>query len=145
MRALEGNLLYEGLGLSRHDTESLRNVEVIIHAAGPWDKVIDICIDLPSLKAIAVATSVFRPVEELGKSLSEGHSTGTPLVFVRLPLLGPALSEPIPGFVEILRGPTALMVGAGFALGRSDLPAQVVPADVAANALIVAAWGRGIR
>lgn len=68
-----------------------------------------------------------------------------PVTVLRFPCIGPAYKEPIPGFVEIMRGSTAIMVGAGYALGRSDLPAEIIPIDLAVNAIIIAAWERGIR
>lgn len=64
------------------------------------------------------------------------------MALVRVPLVGPAFRDPMPGFVDVLKGPTAFMVGAGLALGNSDLQAEIIPIDWVANTLIVVAWER---
>ena len=68
-----------------------------------------------------------------------------PLTIVRIPPVGPAYREPMPGYVELLKGPTALMIGVGYMKGRSDLPAEIVPVDIATNTLIVTCWDVGRR
>ncbi|XP_012282090.1 fatty acyl-CoA reductase 1 [Orussus abietinus] len=145
VRALEGNLLYEGLGLSKEDRASLKKVSVAFHAAGPHDDVFDFCQELPELKVLAAASSVFRYRGQLTEALQNEQVPEIPLALVRFPILSPALVEPMPGFVEVLNGVTALMVGAGLALGHPENPAELLPVDLAANALIVTAWDRGTR
>jgi len=53
--------------------------------------------------------------------------------------------EPIPGWVEKLHGPTGLLVGAGKGVIRSmhcrpEFNADIMPCDIAINALIILAW-----
>jgi fatty acyl-CoA reductase len=53
--------------------------------------------------------------------------------------------DPIPGWVEKLQGPTGLLVGAGKGVirsmyCRSEFNADVMPCDIAVNALIILAW-----
>lgn len=57
-------------------------------------------------------------------------------------LVTAAWREPIAGWVDNLNGPTGLMVGAGKGVIRTmhcnpDLIAEIVPVDVAINALII--------
>lgn len=56
----------------------------------------------------------------------------------------PSYSDPIPGWVDNLNGPTGLLVGGGKGVIRSmhckgDYHAEVIPVDVAANTIIVIA------
>lgn len=53
--------------------------------------------------------------------------------------------DPIPGWVETLHGPTGLLVGAGKGVIRSmhcrpEYNADVMPCDMAINAIIILAW-----
>lgn len=59
-----------------------------------------------------------------------------------------ALKEPYPGWIEGMNGPTGLMIGAARGVVRSmhcnpDFPADIVPVDIAINAIIAAAYERG--
>jgi hypothetical protein len=63
-----------------------------------------------------------------------------PLGIIRLPALGPAYRDPMPGHVELLKGATTVLVNAGYLRGRKDLPVEIIPRDFASNTLIVAAW-----
>lgn len=59
----------------------------------------------------------------------------------------PAFREPIPGWVDNLNGPMGVMIGAGKGVIRSMLcsennRAEVIPVDIAINALIVIAYKR---
>lgn len=77
--------------------------------------------------------------------IDEKLPTGLPLAFIRMPALSPALREPMPGYVDKLRGPTAVMIGAGHVLGRSNFAAEIIPVDLAANTFLVTAWDVGSR
>lgn len=147
VKLLEGNLLYANLGLSPEDTVLLKDVEVVFHAGGSINNVYGFCqTELPHIRALTVATDLSQHRNFSEVSLEDAEKVqGIPLALLRLPTMGPATREPMPGFVEILRGPTALMIGAGFGFGRSDLPAEIVPVDLAVNALIMSAWERGTR
>ena len=53
--------------------------------------------------------------------------------------------DPLPGWVENLNGPTGLLVGAGKGVIRSmhckaDYLADIMPCDIAINAIIILAW-----
>lgn len=60
----------------------------------------------------------------------------------------PALFEPMPGWVDSLNGPVGVVVAAGKGVIRSmmaaeEFCAEVVPVDVAINAIIAITWQRG--
>lgn len=131
VKAIEGNLIYEDLGISGQDKGMLRNVTVLFHAAGSYESVVEFCQELPRLEVFAAASSLTRH-----------KKTETPTALLRVSFLGPAYRDPMPGMVELLKGPTAFMAGAGLALGDSTLEAEIVPVDTAVNTLIVAAWDR---
>ncbi|XP_076749014.1 putative fatty acyl-CoA reductase CG5065 [Xylocopa sonorina] len=143
VKALEGNLLYDGLGTRKADGELLRNVSVVLHAAGPCHGVFRFCKELPRLEAVAGFASIFQVEGRIGESQPvEERVLDGPVALVRVPLLGPAVHEPMPGFVDVLKGSTALMVGAGLALGNSEFQAEIVPIDLAVNTLIAVARER---
>ncbi|XP_043277813.1 fatty acyl-CoA reductase 1-like [Venturia canescens] len=145
VKGLEGNLLYEDIGLSDDDVSRLKNVAVLFHPAGPDGEVLEFCQRLPNLRAIVSVSSLFKQKGSIMETHQNGKNSDVPLVVLRVPFLGPAYKEPIPGFVQVLKGPTALMIGAGYAYGKSDLPAEVFPIDLVVNTMIVAAWERGLR
>ncbi|KAG7204385.1 hypothetical protein KM043_004829 [Ampulex compressa] len=142
LTVLEGNLLYEDLGLGKEDKAAVRNVTVVFHAGGPHDEVFEFCRELPRLVAIAAASSIFKCKGRIAEASRNERAPEIPLALVRLALLGPAHREPTAGYVDTLKGSTALMVGAGFALGDSKLRAEVIPVDLAVNTLLAAAWER---
>ncbi|XP_072746016.1 fatty acyl-CoA reductase 1 [Anoplolepis gracilipes] len=144
VKTFEGNLLYDNLGLSDKDKASLKEVSVAFHAGGPHDTVLEYCQELPKLKSIALASSIFRHRGLIMENLQNEKIPELPVALVRFSFVGPAHKEPKPGFVEILKGPTALMVGAGFAYGNSSFQAEIIPMDIAVNTMIAAAWEVGI-
>ncbi|XP_071637183.1 fatty acyl-CoA reductase 1 [Temnothorax longispinosus] len=144
VKTFEGNLLYEDLALSAEDKAALREVTVAFHAAGPHDFFLEYCQDLPKLKSVAMASTIFKHRGKIEECLQNEKIPELPIALVRFPCIGPAYKEPMPGFVETLKAPTALMIGAGFALGNSELPAEVTPLDTAVNTMIAAAWEIGI-
>lgn len=128
--------------MSERDKELLGNVSVVFHAAGPCNETFRFSKQLSRIQVVAVVTSIFERasddrVVEAGK---EGHDG--PMALVRVPLVGPALREPMPGFVDTLKGSTALIAGAGHVLGNSNLQAEIIPIDLAVNTLITVAWER---
>ena len=59
----------------------------------------------------------------------------------------PTIQEPLPGWVDSLNGPVGVLVGAGKGVIRSmlchpDNRAEVIPVDIAINAIIAATWRR---
>lgn len=144
VKTFEGNLLYEDLALSTKDKALLREVTAAFHAAGPHDSLLEYCQELPKLKSIAVASTIFKHRGKIDESLQNEKIPELPIALVRFSCIGPAYKEPMPGFVESLKGPNALMIGAGFAYGKSELQAEIIPVDIAANTLIAAAWEVGM-
>lgn len=139
---MEGNLLYNGMGTTKFDRELLQNVSVVLHAAGSYHEVFRLYQQLPRLQVIVAIASVFNHEGRIGESLEKEPATNGPVALVQVPLVGPALREPMPGFVDVLKGPTALLAGAGFVLGNSELQAEIIPIDLTVNTLIAVAWER---
>lgn len=59
----------------------------------------------------------------------------------------PSFKEPVPGWVDSLNGPVGVIVAGGKGVIRSmlcspDYEAEVVPVDIAINALVLIAWKR---
>ncbi|KOC59944.1 Putative fatty acyl-CoA reductase [Habropoda laboriosa] len=145
VKVLQGNVLYDGLGTAKADRERLGKVSVVLHAAGPSDGVLRFCQELPRLQAVVVVSSIFRHASdgEISESAMEKEVVlEGPVALVRVPLVGSAVREPMPGFVDVFKGPTALMVGAGLARGNSEFQAEIIPIDLAVNTLIAVAWER---
>ncbi|XP_076179355.1 putative fatty acyl-CoA reductase CG5065 [Ptiloglossa arizonensis] len=145
VKALEGNLLYDGLGLSKEDTELLSKVSVVLHAAGPHDTVFEFCQELPRLEVAAAVSSIFRHKGRIAESLQNERVPEIPVALVRVPLIGPAYREPMPGFVDVFKGSTAFVVGSGLAQGKSEFPAEIIPIDLTVNTLLAVAWERAIE
>lgn len=63
-------------------------------------------------------------------------------------LVCPSFAEPVPGWVDNLNGPTGLLIAAGKGVVRSmhckgDNRIQMIPVDLAINAIIAIAWKHG--
>jgi len=113
---------------------------------------------LVSQYADRIPISIARP--SIGKSIARPaiffyHSAGfelTLLVSHRFSSffffsVTPSYLEPVPGWVDSLNGPVGVIVAAGKGVIRSmlcaaDYEAEVVPVDIAINALILIAWKR---
>lgn len=86
----------------------------------------------------------------LTEHLVNGYSGIIPIVITRPSIVTAAWKEPYPGWVEGMNGPTGLIVGAARGVVRSmhcnpEFPADILPVDVAMNAIITAAWERGLK
>ncbi|KAG7307567.1 hypothetical protein JYU34_007785 [Plutella xylostella] len=73
-----------------------------------------------------------------------------PACVVRPSIVTPSFKEPMPGWVDNLNGPIGLMVGAGKGVIRSmhcygHYHAEVIPVDIAINALICIGWEIGTQ
>lgn len=144
VETFEGNLLYENIGLNAQEQAALKEVTVVFHAGGPYETVLEYCQDLPKLRSVVVASTIFKHRGKIAEVVQNEHIPDElPVALVRFPFIGPANKEPMPGFSEILRGPTALMIGAGFAYGDSSLGAEIIPIDMAINVMLAAAWEVG--
>ncbi|XP_066995731.2 putative fatty acyl-CoA reductase CG5065 isoform X1 [Anabrus simplex] len=88
--------------------------------------------------------------KRLAESLVKEQEGKLPVTVVRPTIVSPALKEPLPGWVDTLNGPVGLLVGAGKGVIRSMLchpeyTAELVPVDIAINAMITIAWDTGVR
>ncbi|XP_045531138.1 putative fatty acyl-CoA reductase CG5065 [Pieris brassicae] len=88
--------------------------------------------------------------KRLAESIVANAFETMPVVIARPSIVCPALSEPLPGWVDNLNGPVGLMLGAGKGAIRSmlcdgSLFAQVIPVDTAINAIIAIGMIEGLR
>ncbi|KAJ9578553.1 hypothetical protein L9F63_005282, partial [Diploptera punctata] len=83
--------------------------------------------------------------KNLTENLVMSYSGKFPIVIARPSIVTGIWKDPLPGWVENLNGPTGLLVGAGKGVIRSmhckaDYLADVMPCDIAINAIIILAW-----
>ncbi|XP_037039618.1 putative fatty acyl-CoA reductase CG5065 [Bradysia coprophila] len=94
--------------------------------------------------------NTYAYTKALTEDLVSSYDNRIPIVITRPSIVTAAWKEPYPGWVEGMNGPTGLMIGAARGVVRSmhcnpDLPSDVVPVDTAINAIVAAAWERGLN
>ncbi|KAB0796000.1 hypothetical protein PPYR_10061 [Photinus pyralis] len=92
--------------------------------------------------------NTYTYTKRLAETLVADEYPHLPVVIARPSIVTPAVMEPVPGWVDSLNGPMGIMIAAGKGvirsmLVKSDSRGQVVPVDIAINALIVIAWKIG--
>ncbi|XP_060858059.1 putative fatty acyl-CoA reductase CG5065 [Metopolophium dirhodum] len=85
--------------------------------------------------------------KRLAESLVSEYASRIPISVGRPSIVTPSFKEPVPGWVDSLNGPVGVIVAGGKGVIRSmlcspDYEAEVVPVDIAINALILIAWKR---
>ncbi|KAF6209171.1 hypothetical protein GE061_014916 [Apolygus lucorum] len=85
--------------------------------------------------------------KQLAETLVDEYKTSIPVSIVRPAIVTPSHHDPFPGWVDSLNGPIGVLVAGGKGVLRSmmcgnDNKSQMVPCDVAINAIILAAWKR---
>ncbi|KAI8434832.1 hypothetical protein MSG28_003331 [Choristoneura fumiferana] len=88
--------------------------------------------------------------KRLAEALVRESHPELPSVIVRPSIVTPSYKDPIPGWVDNLNGPIGLMVGAGKGVIRSmhcygHYHCEVIPVDIAINAIIVIAYKIGTQ
>nr|XP_018910108.1 PREDICTED: putative fatty acyl-CoA reductase CG5065 [Bemisia tabaci] len=122
------------------------NPEDVIRAVQWMDEQ---CLDVIQTKVLGPHPNSYTYSKRLAESLVEQYNKYFPVAIARPSIVLPALHEPIPGWVDSLNGPVGVVVAAGKGVIRSMLCgennyAEVVPVDIAINALIAIAWRRGV-
>ncbi|XP_071879152.1 putative fatty acyl-CoA reductase CG5065 [Bombus fervidus] len=102
-------------------------------------------IDLITPKVLGLHPNTYTYSKRLAEKLVADEYPDLPCSIARPSIVTPALAEPLPGWVDNLNGPVGLMVGAGKGVIRSMLcngsyHAEVIPVDLAINALIAVAY-----
>ncbi|KAF7381034.1 hypothetical protein HZH68_015909 [Vespula germanica] len=108
----------------------------------------DDAINLVTSKLIAPHPNTYTYSKRLTEKLVADEFPHIPVVITRPSIVLPALSEPLPGWVDNLNGPTGIVIGAGKGVIRSmhcnpNYHAEVIPVDWAINALIAIAYKIG--
>ncbi|CAH2985591.1 unnamed protein product [Chilo suppressalis] len=88
--------------------------------------------------------------KRLAENIVETAFDELPVVICRPSIVCPTYMEPMPGWVDSLNGPVGVMLGAGKGVIRTmmcdgSLVAQVIPVDVAINAIIAVGMIEGSR
>ncbi|KAF5278131.1 hypothetical protein FQR65_LT03647 [Abscondita terminalis] len=111
-----------------------------------WMK--DDALEIATPSIIYPHPNTYTYTKRLAETLVADEYPNLPVVIARPSIVTPSAVEPIPGWVDSLNGPMGISIAAGKGVIRSmlvkaDSRAQVVPVDVACNALIVIAWKMG--
>lgn len=82
----------------------------------------------------------------IAENLVMEEGVGLPVAIVRPSIVCPAVSEPLPGWVDNVNGPVGPWVAIGkgtlsCVFGDADAVADLVPVDVCINLMVAAAWG----
>ncbi|XP_006570570.1 uncharacterized protein LOC412986 isoform X1 [Apis mellifera] len=101
-------------------------------------------IDLITPKLLNLHPNTYTYSKRLAEKLVADEYPNLPCSIARPSIVTPALTEPLPGWVDNLNGPVGIMVGAGKGVIRSMLcngnyHAEVIPVDFAINSLIAIA------
>ncbi|KAK7486341.1 hypothetical protein BaRGS_00022389 [Batillaria attramentaria] len=96
-------------------------------------------------KLIGSRPNTYTYTKAMAESLLLEESKGLPVAIVRPSIVGASWEEPVPGWVDNLNGPTGLLVAIGKGLlrcmhGNFHATADVIPVDIATNAMIAVAW-----
>lgn len=86
----------------------------------------------------------------LSENLCQAYENRLPIVIFRPAIVMGIENEPLPGWTANFNGPSGLIVGAGSGILRiflcdSQCPLFCTPADTCINAMIVAAWKKGVK
>ncbi|KAL6420856.1 hypothetical protein ACFW04_014381 [Cataglyphis niger] len=102
-------------------------------------------IDLITPKLLHPHPNTYTYSKRLAETLVANEYPNLPCCIARPSIVLPSYKEPMPGWVDNLNGPIGLLVGAGKGVIRSmhcngNYNAQVIPVDIAINALIIIAY-----
>ncbi|XP_021926220.1 putative fatty acyl-CoA reductase CG5065 [Zootermopsis nevadensis] len=105
----------------------------------------DEVLDLITPKLLGNLPNTYAYSKNLTEQLVTNYGSKFPTAIARPSIVTGTWKDPIPGWVENLNGPTGLLVGAGKGVIRSmhcraEYDADILPCDMAINALIILAW-----
>ncbi|XP_067214362.1 putative fatty acyl-CoA reductase CG5065 [Linepithema humile] len=107
-------------------------------------------IDLLTPKLMHPHPNSYTYSKRLAETLVANEYPNLPCCIARPSIVCPSYTEPMPGWVDNLNGPTGLLVGAGKGVIRSmhcngNYHAELIPVDIAINNLIVIAYRVGTK
>lgn len=107
-------------------------------------------IEALTTKLIGSRPNTYTYTKAMAESLLVEEAKGLPVAIVRPSIVGASWLEPLPGWVDNLNGPTGLLVAIGKGLlrcmiGNYHATADLIPVDIATNAMIAAAWYTGVE
>lgn len=94
---------------------------------------------------IAPFPNTYCYTKSITEHLIEKEKGSLPLCILRPSIVIAALQEPLPGWIDVMLGPTGLFVAAGMGAlrvmrGNNDVSVDFIPVDIVCNAILVAAW-----
>ncbi|XP_066250286.1 putative fatty acyl-CoA reductase CG8306 [Euwallacea similis] len=105
-------------------------------------------LEIATKKIIAPHPNTYTYSKRLAETLVANENSNIPVCIIRPAVVGPAVLEPLPGWVDTLNGPMGLLVASSKGVLRSihcigTNKAQVIPVDFAINASITIAYKLG--
>ncbi|KAL8601936.1 hypothetical protein ACOMHN_008428 [Nucella lapillus] len=106
-------------------------------------------IEALTTKLIGSRPNTYTYTKAMAESLLMEEAKGLPMAIVRPSIVGASWLEPLPGWVDNLNGPTGMLVAIGKGLlrcmiGNHNATADLIPVDIATNAMIAATWYTGV-
>ncbi|XP_047040193.1 putative fatty acyl-CoA reductase CG5065 [Helicoverpa zea] len=107
-------------------------------------------VDLLTPSLLGPHPNCYTFSKRLAENIVEQAYQDLPIVIARPSIVCPSVKEPMPGWVDNLNGPVGVMLGAGKGVIRTmlcdgSLVAQVIPVDIAINAIIAIGMIEGSR
>ncbi|XP_011057889.1 PREDICTED: fatty acyl-CoA reductase 1-like [Acromyrmex echinatior] len=122
-----------------------------------WRKMIEIAetldehtLDVFMLKCLQYVPNTYIFSKNLAESIIQEYSSSLPCAIVRPSIVGPSLSEPIPGWIDNVYGPIGLFLGGGKGILRvaylnKTSREDIIPVDIAIKATLVLIWKLGLN
>lgn len=102
-------------------------------------------VEALTAKLIGSRPNTYTYTKAMAEALLVEEAKGLPVAIIRPSIVGASWEEPMPGWVDNLNGPTGILVAIGKGLlrcmiGNCHATADLIPVDIATNAMIAAAW-----
>jgi fatty acyl-CoA reductase len=96
-------------------------------------------------KIISPYPNTYTFSKMLGEQMLQKEKGSVPLCIVRPAIIGPAVRDPFPGWVDSLIGPAGVCLAGGMGVlhvmrGKSRQVADLIPVDYVCNTILTAAW-----
>jgi len=106
--------------------------------------------DKATNKIIAPYPNTYTFSKMLGEQILQKEKGSVPLCIVRPAIIGPAVRDPFPGWVDSLIGPAGICLAGGMGVlhvmrGKSQQVADLIPVDYVCNIALTAAWHTGLN
>ncbi|CAH0382773.1 unnamed protein product [Bemisia tabaci] len=105
----------------------------------------DECLKMITPKLLEPHPNTYTYTKRLAEKLVADEFPKMPVAIARPSIVCPAVSDPLPGWVDNLNGPVGVLIGAGKGVIRTMLcdgryHAEIIPVDMAINGIIAVGW-----